>query len=71
MEEVRQKGSGGARSNVVELANLPAREREPMPTAAEIAEYRAIRPRLLAMLNDWERIKSQHGCPVARQILTD
>lgn len=56
--------------NVVELfAATPCPRRAPPPSEAELIEYREMRPRLLAMLAEWDTIKSSHGCPVARQVL--
>lgn len=43
--------------------------REPAPTDEEIAEYRRIRPKLLQMLDEWDRIRGYKGCPAARAVL--
>jgi hypothetical protein len=52
-------------NNVVAFA-LPA-HREPPLTAAELAEYRRIRPALLQLLEEWQKIRV--SCPVARRTL--
>ena len=54
-------------SNVVPFA-APA-HREPPPTAAEIAEYRRLRPALLQMLEEWQKVRI--GCPIARRTISD
>lgn len=41
--------------------------RVPPLTGDEIAEYRRLRPRLLAMLDGWDKVA--RGCPVARLTL--
>ena len=35
----------------------------------ELREYRRIRPLLLAMIEDWQKLKSPQGCPAMRHIL--
>lgn len=55
-------------SNVVGINARPIL-REPPITAAELAEYRRIRPQLLAMLAEWKALTAPEGCPIARQIV--
>jgi hypothetical protein len=43
--------------------------REPPVTDAEIREYRRLKPLLLAMLNEWGRVKGM--CPMASRILSE
>lgn len=56
-------------SNVTPLAGRIAAAREAPVTGQELAEYRRLRPRLLAMLDGWERLVSPKGCPAARSVL--
>jgi hypothetical protein len=39
--------------------------REPPLTAAELAEYRRLRPMLRKLVEDWPKIVS--GCPIAKR----
>jgi hypothetical protein len=55
-------------TNVVALFGRTHTKREAPPTDEELMEYRRIRPRLLQMLREWDALKSQSGCPVARAI---
>jgi hypothetical protein len=41
----------------------------PRRTDAELVHYREILPKLLQMLDEWERVKGCGGCPVARSIV--
>lgn len=43
--------------------------REPPLTDAEISEYRRIKPLLQQLMVEWETLKSEKGCPVARSLL--
>lgn len=54
--------------NVRFLADHKRRQHEPPATDDELAEYRALRPKLLQMLKEWELLKSARGCPVASGI---
>lgn len=40
-------------------------------TRAEVEEYRKIKPQLLTMLREWEKVKGSGGCPVAGMIVDD
>jgi hypothetical protein len=60
-----------AAANVVRFLARSKPRREPPMTDEEIAEYRRIRPRLLRMLDEWDRLKGPLGCPVARHVVTD
>lgn len=42
---------------------------EPPATQKELEEYRAMLPRLVRMLDEWEAVTSCNGCPVARHVL--
>lgn len=65
MEQVK-----GGPGNVYALTiKPPSRIREPAVTDAEIAEFRRLKPLLLRMLKEWEQLKSEEGCPVARHVL--
>lgn len=46
----------------------PIAEIEPL-SLEEAAEYRRIRLMVLEMLEDWEKLRGQMGCPVMRHIL--
>jgi hypothetical protein len=59
----------GLATNVTPLAGRIATPREAPVTGQELAEYRKLRPRLLAMLEGWERLVSPGGCPAARSVL--
>lgn len=57
-------------SNVRSLFGMAARpRREPPLTDAEISEYRRIKPLLQQLMVEWETLKSEKGCPVARSLL--
>jgi hypothetical protein len=65
---------GGVESNVTELfPNGGQRKRRvDRGTDAELEEYRAMKPRLLRMLAEWEVAKNpQGGCPVLSMILAE
>lgn len=47
----------------------PAQPSQPPVTPEEIAEYRQMRPILLRMIADWDKLTASTGCPVAHQIL--
>jgi hypothetical protein len=49
----------------------PDRKHQPRPTDDELAEYRAMKPKLMKMLQEWDTLKSQHGCPIAHGIFGD
>lgn len=51
--------------NVVPFAPPP--HWEPPLTAVELAEYRRLRPALLQVLEEWQKIRT--GCPIARQTI--
>jgi hypothetical protein len=78
-EEMQAQGTGteaeeakqADTTNVTPLFGRQPRpaSREPAPTDEEIAEYRRIRPQLLQMLDEWNRIKGYKGCPAARAVL--
>lgn len=53
-------------SNVVPFTAPTPSRREPQPTAAEIAEYRQLRPLLIQMLDEWQKIRV--GCPIAQRM---
>lgn len=55
--------------NIVQFAQSRRRHHEPPATDEELAEYRQIRVKLLKMLDEWEVIRGQLGCPVMRNIL--
>lgn len=52
-------------TNIVLFA-IPA-NREPPITAAELAEYRRLKPLLIQMLKEWQKIRV--GCPIARRTI--
>lgn len=52
-------------NNIVPFA-APLR-REPPLTAAELAEYRRLRPALIQMLEEWAKLRI--GCPIARRTI--
>ena len=63
------KQAGGPPDEGAEVIDLMAYATRPiLPTGAELAEYRRIRPLLL--LAEWEVIKGSIGCPIARRITT-
>jgi hypothetical protein len=65
------KQTGGSPDEGAEVIDLMAYATRPiLPTGAELAEYRRIRPLLLQMLAEWEVIKGSIGCPIARRITT-
>jgi hypothetical protein len=79
-EEMQAQGTGteaedakgvADTTNVTPLFGRQPRptSREPGPTDEEIAEYRRIRPQILQMLEEWNRIKGYKGCPAARAVL--
>lgn len=65
-------------TNVFQLFD-PARKPPERGTAAELAEYRRIRPllvmlaerapELMAMMREWQVVKGPQGCPVLGSIL--
>lgn len=64
-----QQHGGTAMTDVVEFnAEVRRRTREPNLTDAELIEYRRLRPALLQMLEEWQKIRT--GCPVARNMLS-
>lgn len=48
----------------------PTRRGSPgnLPTCAEMEEYRRIKPLILKMLAEWDRVRGSGGCPVAGMI---
>jgi len=57
-------------ANVVPIfGRLPRPYREAPATDDELAEYRRIRPRLLKMLEEWDALTGEGGCPIARSRL--
>lgn len=70
-QEVQQPAPEAVPANVVPIfARRPLVNREPPPSAEELAEYRRMKPLLLKMLEEWEQVTAaKDGCPVARQIL--
>jgi len=63
------KDSGCVVTPILRGPQKESRRREPPPTDAEMEEYRRIRPRLLKMLDEWDRMTGPLGCPVANVIL--
>lgn len=56
--------------NVVSLfGRIPRPHREAPASDDELAEYRRIRPRLLKMLEEWDALTGEGGCPIARSRL--
>jgi hypothetical protein len=52
-------------TNILPFA-IPS-NREPPVTAAELAEYRKLKPLLIQMLKEWQKIRT--GCPIARRTI--
>lgn len=52
-------------TNILPFA-IPA-NREPPATAAELAEYRKLKPLLIQMLKEWQKVRT--GCPIARRAI--
>jgi hypothetical protein len=63
-------------SNVVSFAAVAHKSRTELPpTDEELAEYRRMRPALLAMIAEWPKLLKQHqaitsNCVLAKQILS-
>lgn len=76
MERARSEGVEHAEQssepiagNITPFPMERVRRPEPPPSDAELAEYRRIRPQLLQMLAEWQKIRSM--CPLATRLVSE